>query len=112
MLKYYQEKYNISLKKKNQPLLVAEQRKKRKEGQTIALPELMLMTGIPDDFDEFRRKKVSENTIKPPHDKKKDIMSLIDKMQSTAEQAALKGLGVDIKSKMTSFWGRHQKQND
>ena len=24
-------------------------------------------------------------------------------MQSTAEQAALKGLGVDIKSKMTSF---------
>jgi len=27
----------------------------------------MLMTGIPDDFDEFRRKKISEQSIKNPN---------------------------------------------
>jgi len=27
------------------------------------------MTGIPEDFDEMRRKKISESTIKNPGDK-------------------------------------------
>jgi len=31
------------------------------------------MTGIPDDFDEFRRKKISEATIKDPVDKLREI---------------------------------------
>jgi hypothetical protein len=29
------------------------------------------MTGVPEDFDEYRRKKISENTIKPPNEKHK-----------------------------------------
>jgi len=35
------------------------------------VPELMLMTGIPDDFDENRRKQISEKTIKQPNEKLK-----------------------------------------
>jgi hypothetical protein len=31
----------------------------------------MLMTGIPENFDEFRRKKISEQTIKDPDAKMK-----------------------------------------
>ncbi len=31
------------------------------------------MTGIPDDFDEFKRKKISQATIKDPAAKKNDI---------------------------------------
>jgi len=29
------------------------------------------MTGIPDDFDEFKRKKISEATIKSAEDRKR-----------------------------------------
>jgi hypothetical protein len=31
------------------------------------------MTGIPDDFDEFKRKKVSEKTIRSSGEKKCEI---------------------------------------
>jgi len=39
------------------------------------------MTGIPDDFDEMRRKKISENTIKNPNEKIKEISGLMDKLK-------------------------------
>jgi hypothetical protein len=39
------------------------------------------MTGIPDNFDEFRRKKISENTIRQPNDKMNDIGELIKKLR-------------------------------
>ena len=29
----------------------------------LLVPELCNMTGIPEDFDEFKRKQVSQNTI-------------------------------------------------
>jgi hypothetical protein len=35
------------------------------------IPELCLMTGIPDDFDEFRRKKITQATVKTVEDRKK-----------------------------------------
>lgn len=45
MLEYYKEKYNITISKPKQPLIVSEGRKK---GESILLvPELLLMTGIP-----------------------------------------------------------------
>lgn len=57
---YYQQKYNISIKSSKQPLLRVESRKKGgKEYLTYLVPELCLMTGIPENFDEFRRKKIS-----------------------------------------------------
>ena len=54
-----------------QPLIVIEGRDKEKPAYLI--PELMLMTGIPDNFDEMRRKKVSEKTIKDPSEKLGEI---------------------------------------
>jgi hypothetical protein len=48
----------------------------------LLIPELLLMTGIPDDFDEFRRKKISEATIKSPYEKCKEIGELINKLKN------------------------------
>lgn len=41
------------------------------------------MTGIPDDFDEIRRKKISESTIKPPAAKLEEISGLMKKLKDT-----------------------------
>ena len=41
------------------------------------IPELCLMTGIPDDFDEFKRKKISEATIKSAEERKREIGKLM-----------------------------------
>jgi hypothetical protein len=38
------------------------------------------MTGIPEDFDEMRRKKISERTIIDPDAKKREIGGLIRKL--------------------------------
>ena len=46
---------------------------KNKDRSIYLIPELMLMTGIPDNFDEMRRKKISEQTIKAPSEKLKEI---------------------------------------
>ena len=47
------------------------------------VPELCLMTGIPDDFDEFRRKKISEATIKSAEERRKEINHLMQEIKST-----------------------------
>lgn len=79
LLDYYKEKYQIIIKNTKQPLLVADNRSKR---DILLIPELMLMTGIPDDFDERRRKAISEKTIKDPSFKVKEIGGLIDQIKS------------------------------
>jgi len=43
------------------------------------------MTGIPEDFDEFRRKKISEATIKAPTDKHREIGELMNKLTDAKE---------------------------
>ena len=49
---YYQQKYGITIKNSKQPLLrVESKRKGNKEFQIYLVPELCLMTGIPDNFD-------------------------------------------------------------
>ncbi len=49
---YYLTKYNISIRNPKQPLLrVESKRRGNKEFQIYLLPELCLMTGIPDNFD-------------------------------------------------------------
>lgn len=75
---YYRTKYNIEIINEKQPLLLVENKIRRKqlngqENPTYLLPELCLMTGIPDDFDENRRKKISEKTIQMPSERKKEI---------------------------------------
>lgn len=70
------------------------------------VPEFCLMTGIPDDFDEMRRKKVSEHAIKNPPEKVDEIQKLMDSMKDTDEIKALKDLGIDINPKMHKFSAR------
>jgi len=76
---YYLKKYNIKIEKESQPLLCVENKIKRREkagsstGPTYLLPELCSLTGIPDDFDEMRRKAVSEKTILQPGTKHQEI---------------------------------------
>ena len=41
------------------------------------------MTGIPDDFDEFRRKKISEATIRSAEDRRQDITNLMKEIKNT-----------------------------
>ena len=58
MFDYYKTKYNIAIRKPKQPLLKVEN-KKQGGIEILLVPELCLMTGIPEDFDEFKRKKIS-----------------------------------------------------
>ena len=58
------------------------------------------MTGIPEHFDEFRRKKISENTIKKPEEKQKEIISLMDELRGDNEFSSLKELGIRVNKKL------------
>lgn len=62
---------------------------KNKDSLIYLIPELMLMTGIPENFDEMRRKKISEQTIKPPADKLKEIEGLMYKLKGTSDLKTL-----------------------
>ncbi len=88
---YYKKRYNLDVRNEAQPLLQAENKLRKKkvngtyEGPTYLLPELCLMTGIPDDFDENRRKSVSQATILPPSDKFREIEGFIKELQKANE---------------------------
>lgn len=87
LLDYYEQKYKIKIKNMKQPLIVIEGRDKEKPAYLI--PELLLMTGIPDNFDEMRRKKVSEKTIKDPSEKLGEIEYLVEQLKNAREIKAL-----------------------
>jgi hypothetical protein len=57
----------------------------------------MLMTGIPEDFDERRRKTISEKTIKDPSFKVREINGLIDLIKDQEKIENFKDLGLKIK---------------
>lgn len=48
------------------------------------------MTGIPDNFDEFKRKKISQATIKEPRDKKMEIEKFISETEKVNDLNSLK----------------------
>ena len=51
-----------------------ENEKERDQKSMIYLvPELLLMSGLPDDFDERKRREISEETIVPPSEKAREI---------------------------------------
>ncbi len=69
MLEYYSHTYDITIQSKRQPLIKARSNGKTKEkerGDLILVPELCLMGGLPDDFDERKRREISEYTITNP----------------------------------------------
>ena len=107
---YYRERYNITILNKKQPLLVVEQKNGRKnkmldeEQETCYLvPELCLMTGIPPDFDEMRRKKISEQTILPPQEKYREIQQFMSKLKESGELDDLEEMGIHISTRMAEI---------
>lgn len=99
---YYKKKYNIDLRSETQPLLVVENKIMRREktgtiqGPTYLIPELCCMTGIPDNFDEQRRKCISQQTILAPNDKSKEIQSFMTQLNDSGEINRLDELGIKL----------------
>jgi hypothetical protein len=58
------------------------------------------MTGIPDDFDEFRRKKISQATIKSAVERKREIEGLMSEIKDASELNSLKEIGIKISTQM------------
>ena len=81
-----------------QPLLEVEN--KRSSTKTYLLPELCLMTGIPENFDEIRRKRISDATIRSATQRRNEIQSLMGEIENTPELAAWRDLGIDINPNM------------
>jgi hypothetical protein len=104
MLDYYKTKYNITIRKPKQPLLKVENRKGGLE--ILLVPELCLMTGIPEDFDEFKRKKISEQTILDARTKKGEIMQIMKDIQRTDDFDKLEQVGLKLKRDLYSFRGK------
>ncbi|CAM6000660.1 unnamed protein product [Sphagnum balticum] len=52
------------------------------------------MTGIPENFDEYRRKSISEKTIKDPSEKQREILKLINDLKGNDEWNALNEMGI------------------
>lgn len=61
------------------------------------------MTGIPDDFDEFKRKKISEQTIIDASTKKKEIMNVLKEIQKTDDFNKLAEVGLRLSDKLYSL---------
>lgn len=58
------------------------------------------MTGIPDDFDEQKRKKISQATIRSPADKKRQIEQFMKEASKVNDLSSLKELGIQIDNKL------------
>lgn len=61
------------------------------------------MTGIPDNFDEQRRKIVSQNTILQPADKHKEINTFMDQIKGKGELQDLSDIGINLSKDLNKF---------
>lgn len=82
LAEYYNSKYNLTIKNKKQPLLKARTRDRlrkqdKEEEMALLVPELLLLTGIPENFEERLRRNVSDMTIRPPEEKLAKIKDLM-----------------------------------
>lgn len=103
---YYENKYKMKITNLKQPLLKVEGRKKNSDIQILLIPEFCLMTGIPENFDEFRRKKISENTIKRPDEKQKEILGLMKELRRVNEFCSLNDLGIEVSKHLSTVKGK------
>lgn len=52
MLQYYKQTYDIEIKNSKQPLvMVVGSKKEEKDQRIVLIPELLMMSGLPDNFD-------------------------------------------------------------
>lgn len=83
LVEYYKEKYNMEIRKPRQPLLVHIQMKTNKI--FYILPEFCVMTGIPDDFNDMQKKKVTDLCIKAPDKRMIEIEGLTRELNQERE---------------------------
>ena len=58
------------------------------------------MTGIPDNFDEQRRKAISQKTILAPQDKYQEIKGFMKTLEDSKEIESLREKGIILSTKM------------
>jgi hypothetical protein len=104
LIDYYFGKYNLEIKNTSQPLLRVETKNAprnkvigEEQRSAMLIPEFCRMTGIPDNFDENRRKSVSQQTILAPDRKLKEIEGYYEELKKAGHIDHLRGLGVEIK---------------
>lgn len=113
LFEYYKEKYNMEIKKPRQPLLMHHQIKIKKT--FYILPEFCVMTGIPDDFNDFLKKKVTDLCIKSPNERMMEIEGLTRNFnQDSKDPHNLKklcdNLGITIEERPVEFKGKLLKE--
>lgn len=90
LLEYYRETYNIDIQSKRQPLVKAynddKSRKENNKIDIILVPELLLMSGLPDNFDERKRRDISDRTIVEPVEKLRDIEKIFKQFDSLEQE--------------------------
>ena len=122
LINYYQNQYNVRIKDKNQPLLIAEDklRKKRllgngniqQENEKIIylIPELVFITGIENDNNSRgRRQDILFKTKTDPSQRMREINKIHDLMNSDQPREYKKRNGEIIKNKssrqLAEEWG-------
>ncbi len=78
IVEYFQKVYMIELKDVNQPLLLVE----TKIGETYIPPELCVVSGIPEEINNFAKQRVLDKTRKTPEEKMKSICDFAEKLGS------------------------------
>lgn len=87
---YYDKHYAVKIKNLKQPIIRSSNGKN--QPQVILIPELLFLTGIPNDFDERKRRQISEHSIIQPEEKLKKIQSLINRFNSNTESCSMKSI--------------------
>lgn len=108
---YYKNVYDIQIQNKKQPLLRAttgssQKNSKRPQIEIILVPELCLMSGLPDNFDERKRREVSGFTIVKPAVKLREIEDFMKNLNSKLNSGFCpstlqENLGIDISPTLT-----------
>ena len=113
LVEYYKEKYNMEIRKPRQPLLMHIQTKTNKT--FYILPEFCVMTGIPDDFNDSQKKRVTDLCIKAPNVRMHEIEGLTrDLNQEMSDPFCPKrlcdSLGISIDSNPVEFKAKLLKE--
>ena len=126
LINYYKMQYQIEIKEKNQPLIIAENNfiKNQKSLQTNSqnslsskyssyniylIPELVYITGLEENNNKERRRNLITSGIKNPNEKMKKIKGIYKLIESTNSKQIKnkKGERINLKSpkELSEEWG-------
>ena len=115
LINYYKTQYNINIKDKNQPLIIAEnnfqknQTSNDKNYNIYLVPELVYLTGIEEENKSERHRNTVPNRIKDPNEKMKKIKGIFNLLNSenSKEIKNKKGNIIKLKSpkELSEEWG-------